>query len=140
MWGPDGTLIRPPIHTDKVGEEVGNVAWNPDGTVLAVASGLNVELRGRDGHLITVLKGHHRKVQSLMWNKQTLVSASDDGTVRFWKIDKQFVDHPLRTSLVESCKWLRSYLEGNPLISKEDRDLQSFCRQFRLPPSRTAPR
>jgi len=134
MWTPDGTLIRPIHIGDKVGEEVGKdvgkVAWNPDGTVLAVASGSDVELLGRDGHLITVLKGHHRKVESVMWNKQTLVSASDDGTVKFWKIDKRLVDDPLHTSLVESCKWLWSYLEGNPLMSQEDRDLQSFCRQF----------
>jgi len=134
MWKPNGTLIRS-IHTgDSVGEEagkeIGKVAWNPDGTVLAVASGIDVELWGRDRHLIAVLKGHHRIVESVMWNKQTLVSASDDGTVRLWEIDKRFVDDPLGTSLVESCKWLQSYLEGNPLISKEDRDLQSFCKQF----------
>jgi len=134
MWKPDGTLIHRIHSGDRVGEEagreVGKVAWNPGGTMLAVASGLDVELWGRDGNLITVLKGHHRIVESVMWNKQTLVSGSDDGTVRFWKIDKRLVDDPLGTALVDSCNWLRSYLEGSPLISEEDRDLQSFCGQF----------
>jgi WD40 repeat protein len=87
-----------------------------------------VKLWARDGHLITVLKGHSRVVQSVMWNKQTLVSASDDGTIRLWQIDKGLADDPLHTLLVHSCNWLRDYLEENPLISKEDSDLQGLCR------------
>jgi WD40 repeat protein len=124
LWRRDGTLM----HSVDTGDEVGKVAWSPDGTILAVASGNDVELRARDGHPITVLKGHSRTVNSVMWNKQTLVSASDDGTVRLWQIDKGFADDPLHTLLVHSCNWLRGYLEENPLISKEDSDLQSLCR------------
>jgi WD40 repeat protein len=124
LWRRDGTLMR----SVDTGDEVGKVAWSPDGTMLAVASGNDVELWARDGHPITVLKGHSRTVNSVMWNKQTLVSASDDGTVRLWQIDKGFADDPLHTLLVHSCNWLRGYLEENPLISEEDSDLQSLCR------------
>ena len=124
LWRRDGTLM----HSVDTGDEVGKVAWSSDGTMLAVASGNDVELWARDGHPITVLKGHSRTVNSVMWNKQTLVSASDDGTVRLWQIDKGFADDPLHTLLVHSCNWLRGYLEENPLISKEDSDLQSLCR------------
>jgi WD40 repeat protein len=126
LWMRDGTLMSSVDTRD----DVGNVAWSPDGTMLAVASGNDVKLLARDGDLITVLKGHRRVVTSVMWNKQTLVSASDDGTVRLWKVDKGFADDPLHTLLVHSCNWLRGYLEENPLISKEDSDLQGFCRQF----------
>jgi WD40 repeat protein len=132
LWRRDGTLMR----SVDTGEKVGKVAWSPDGTMLAVASGFDVQLwardglLARDGHPITVLKGHSRIVQSVMWNKQTLVSASDDGTVRLWQIDKGLANDPLHTLLVHSCNWLRGYLEENPLISKEDSDLQGLCRQF----------
>ena len=130
LWRRDGTLM----HSVDTGDEVGKVAWSPDGTMLAVASGFDVELwardglLARDGHPITVLKGHSRAVKSVMWNKQTLVSASEDGTVRLWQIDKGLADDPLHTLLVHSCNWLRGYLEENPLISKEDSDLQGLCR------------
>jgi WD40 repeat protein len=131
LWRRDSTLIRSIDTGDEVGKEVGKLAWSPNGTILAVASGNDVELWARDGHLITVLKGHSSVVQSVMWNKRTLVSASDDGTVRFWRIDKGFADDPLHALLVHSCNWLRGYLEENPLIiSQEDSDLQGLCRQF----------
>jgi WD40 repeat protein len=128
----DGTLMG----SVDTGDGVGKVAWSPDGAMLAVASGNDVELwardglLARDGHPITVLKGHSRAVQSVMWNKQTLVSASEDGTVRLWQIDEGLADDPLHTLLVHSCNWLRGYLEENPLISKEDSNLQGLCRQF----------
>jgi WD40 repeat protein len=124
LWTRDGTLM---LSVDA-GGEVGQVAWSPDGSMLAVASGNNMKLLARDGHPITVLKGHSRVVTSVMWNKQTLVSASYDGTVRLWQIDKGLVEDPLGTLLVHSCNWLRAYLDENPLISKEDADLQGLCR------------
>jgi hypothetical protein len=32
--------------------------------------------------------------------------------------------------MVGTTPWLQGYLEENPLISKEDSDLQDLCRQF----------
>jgi WD40 repeat protein len=129
LWGRDGKLIR----TLDTGDEVGKVAWSPDDQMLAVASENVVKLfkvvksSGQDDLPITVLKGHTRTVNSVTWNKQTLVSASADGAVRLWQIDKGFANNPLDTLLVHSCKWLESYLERNPLVDKEDSDVQDLC-------------
>ena len=134
LWGRDGKHIG----AVDTGDEVGKVAWSPDGQMLAAASGNVVKLfkvvkssEHDDLPLtvlsITVLKGHARAVTSVTWNRQTLVSASKDGTVRLWQIDKGFANDLLDTLLVDSCNWLGGYLEKNPLMSKEDSDLQDLC-------------
>jgi WD40 repeat protein len=116
------------LRTIDAGDEVNETAWSPDGQIVAAASGDVIKLWTYDGHLITTLTGHTRGVTSLSWNKQTLVTASKDGTVRLWEIDKDFARHPLDTLLAQSCNWLRSYLSGNPLATNDDSDLQDLCR------------
>jgi WD40 repeat protein len=123
LWGRDGKLIR----TINTGDDVGKVAWSPDSQMLAVASGNVVKLWEQDGHLVTVLKGHTRAVTSVTWNKQTLVSASDDGTVKMWQIDKGFADNLLDTLLIHSCDWLGGYLEKNPLSVKKTASFKAFA-------------
>jgi len=130
LWTRDGTLIR----TIDANDEVGKVAWRPDGQILAVASANVVKLWKQDGRLVTVLKGHTRKVTSVTWHGQTLVSASEDGTVKLWQLDEDFADNLLDTLLVHSCSWLKGYLEKNPLVSKDDRDLQDLCKSVHQPP------
>jgi hypothetical protein len=44
-----------------------------------------------------------------------------------WQIDEGFADNLLDTLLVHSCNWLGGYLKNNPLVSKEDSDLQDLC-------------
>jgi WD40 repeat protein len=126
LYRRDGTSIR----TIEVRDEVDEIVWSSDGQILAVASGNDVQLWKPDGSLLTVLKGHSRLVTSVMWNKQTLVSASEDGTVKLWQIDKGFAKNPLDTLLVDSCNWLKGYLDNNPRLSMDDRDLQGLCRSF----------
>jgi WD40 repeat protein len=111
LWGRDGKPIR---TIDTGNDEVGRVAWSPDGQILAVASGNFVKLWKQDGRLVTVLKGHTGAVKSVAWNKQTLVSASDDGTVKLWQIDKDFANNLLDNLLLHGCNWLDGYLEKNP--------------------------
>ena len=72
---------------------------------------------------MTVLKGHTDVVTSVTWNGWMLVSASKNGTVKLWQLDKDFEDNLLDKLLVYGCSWLNSYLENNPLVSKDDRDL-----------------
>ena len=101
--------------------------------MLAVASGNVVKLWRHDGHLVTVLKGHTRTVTSVTWNKQTLVTASKDGTVRLWQVDKRFADQLLETLLKHSCDWLKDYLDQNTLVSKDESDFQDFCKSVHIP-------
>jgi WD40 repeat protein len=140
-WSPDGKILAigrnnriefwrldgVTIHSIDTGDEVGKVAWSPDGGILAVASGNVVKLWKQDGSFITVLKGHTREVTNVTWNSWTLVSSSKDGTVRLWKINKDFANNFLGTLLTQSCELLEGYLQRNPLLSEEDSELQKFC-------------
>jgi WD40 repeat protein len=124
LWGRDGKLIR---RIETGNDELRTVAWSPDDQILAVASENFVKLWKQDGSLVAVLKGHTRAVTSLAWNKHTLVSASNDGTVKLWQIDKSFANDTIDNMLLHSCKWLESYLENNPFVGKDDRDVQDLC-------------
>jgi WD40 repeat protein len=137
LWRSDGT----PIREVDTGDEVGGVAWSPDGTILAVASGNAVKLfkavksSEQDDLPITVLKGRAGVVKSVTWNKQTLVSSSDDGTVKLWQIGEGFADNLLEKLVGLSCNWLEGYFEEkNSWVSKEDSDLQDLCRNATLLP------
>jgi WD40 repeat protein len=119
----DGERIR----SIDTGDEVGKIAWSPDGQILAVASGNVVKLWKQDGSLLTILKGHTRQLSNVTWNNRTLVSSSKDGTVRLWQIDRDFANSLLDTLLLQSCYWLGAYLENNPLVNKDDSGLQDLC-------------
>jgi WD40 repeat protein len=134
LWGRDGAHIG----AVDTGDEVGRVAWGPYGQMLAVASGNVVKLfkvvkSSEQNDLpmtilpITVLKGRAGVVKSVTWNNQTLVSATDDGTVKLWQIDEGLASNLLDKLVGLSCDWLEGYLEKNLLVSKEDSDLQALC-------------
>jgi WD40 repeat protein len=71
------------------------LAWSPDGTLLAAASGsfdskdFTVHIWNREGILARVLTGHTQPVTDLAWSPdgKTLTSSSLDGSVRLWKAD-----------------------------------------------------
>jgi WD40 repeat protein len=147
-WSPDGKILAisannsitltnndgEPIRTISTSDAVGKVAWSPDSRMFAVPSGHVVKLfkvmksSGQDDLPITELKGHTRAVTSVTWDNQTLVSASVDGTVKLWQIDEGFFADNILDKLVGlSCNWLQGYLKNNPLVSKEDSDLQDLC-------------
>ena len=73
-------------HTD----DVNTLAFSPDGTMLASASGDNtVKLwNAATGENIATLEGHTREVNSVAFspNGATLASASDDGSIKLWNV------------------------------------------------------
>jgi WD40 repeat protein/serine/threonine protein kinase len=73
--------------------EFGSIAFSPDGRILAMSVGGSAGrvIRLEDvqtGSPITQLRGHRKSISSLAFTRdgQTLLSASDDGTIRVWDV------------------------------------------------------
>ena len=124
LWDRDGEPIGRPIWTDDV---VGKVAWSPDGRMLAVASGNSVKLFRKDGSLVTILKGHTGKVTNLTWTQGTLVSTSNDHTVKLWQTEPIVADDLLGALQEKSCKWLNGYLQNNKWMNPNDAGVRDLC-------------
>ena len=62
----------------------------PGGRLIAVAAGsaINIwDVTGSDPHLIKTYVGHSRRITSLVFSSpSSLISSSDDGSVKFWQI------------------------------------------------------
>ncbi|NEP59707.1 MAG: hypothetical protein F6K31_22320 [Symploca sp. SIO2G7] len=116
LWSRDGELQTTlKGHTDSVAK----VVWSPTGEILATTSWDNqVQLWRLDDTLLKTLAGHQARVTSVSWSHdgKTLASASLDNTVMVWNLD---VDHLLD----HSCNWLRDYLQNNPKVRAQDREL-----------------
>jgi WD40 repeat protein len=95
-WSPDSDLIaggRILWSTDgtELGGVTGRVAsesWSFDGSYLAIAADMRISILGRDGRLLAVLRDHTGVVNVVTWSPNALVlaSASDDMTVRLWRM------------------------------------------------------
>jgi WD40 repeat protein len=68
--------------------EIYAVAWSPDGTWIATASGDGTAIvwDGRTGERLATLAGHEEAVSKLSWSPSGdgIATASDDGTARLW--------------------------------------------------------
>ncbi|KAJ8959436.1 hypothetical protein NQ318_022128 [Aromia moschata] len=73
--------------SDKLGQSIYDLCFNPDGTQLIVAGGNHVLVyETSDGSLIQLLKGHKDKVHSVCYakNGEKFASGSADKTVIIW--------------------------------------------------------
>jgi WD40 repeat protein len=66
---------------------VKDIAWHPNGDILAVGGGTDVWLYTSDFQDIAQLEGHTRTVTDLDWSPDgsKLASSSEDGTIRIWE-------------------------------------------------------
>ncbi|KAI3337073.1 hypothetical protein HD806DRAFT_26405 [Xylariaceae sp. AK1471] len=95
---------------DRHDGEVSSVAFSPDGTIIASASGDNGDNKVRlwlaaTGQLLRILEGHGKWVNSVAFSPDgtIIASASDDSTVRLW--------------LAATGKWLRTLNHGGEVRS-----------------------
>ena len=82
------SLCRKDLLTfDKHDAAVTCVSWNADGTRVASASGLSIQVWDADtGQTICTLRGHTAAIWTLMWHPDgsRLASSGDDHSVKIW--------------------------------------------------------
>ena len=79
---PEGTIVH-------LGESINDIAYSPDGGLLAVASANDIWLYDTVTHQeVARLTGHTREVRSVSFSPDglTLASGSSDETVRLWDV------------------------------------------------------
>ena len=88
-WGlPDGALAR--LGKGRIGLSERSVAYSPDGTRIAVASGIGIWLYDAATKAeVSLLLGHAWPVSSVSFSLdgQTLASGSYDKTIRLWDVE-----------------------------------------------------
>ncbi|NEU75090.1 hypothetical protein PI95_021660 [Hassallia byssoidea VB512170] len=119
----DGKLLQ---TLQEQPEAVWNVTFNPQAKMIASSDGNTVKLWSIDGIEIKTFSGHSQAVNDVSFSPDSkmIASSSKDGTVKFWRIDsKQLQTTDLDHLLTRSCRWLHDYLENNPKLSNQERDL-----------------
>ena len=119
LWNTSGKLLNTlENHNDYV-DTVNDVAWGKDSEILAVASeDGTVKLWDTSGELLHSLEGHTHGVFHIAWSQdgKTLASGSRDGTIKLWSLELDKV-------MEKGCDWVQDYLNNNPNVSKEDREI-----------------
>jgi WD40 repeat protein len=99
---------------------VNSVVFSPDAKQLATASSDNTARlwNATTGKQLQELKGHQSRVRSVVFSPdgKQLATASIS-TARIWRVGD------MEDMLKIGCDWVRHYLESNPDVEEEDRDL-----------------
>ncbi len=115
-WSFQGELL----HTLKVYTGLVSILGSsPNGKTLASASyDGTIGLWNLQGESLHTLKGHTERVNQLAFSPdgKTIASASYDGTIKLWSLD-------LDNVLTRGCDWVKDYLNHNPNISGEERNI-----------------
>jgi WD40 repeat protein len=95
-WSPDGKLLAAGrdiwtaegSNLTSINGQVNSVAWSSEGDYLAVAADRLITLVRKDGSTVAVLSSHADLVNRVAWSPQSLIlaSASDDKTIRLWRL------------------------------------------------------
>jgi WD40 repeat protein len=80
------------LPTDEAAE---SCCFSPNGRLVAVATDVTAyvwDITGSDPHLIETFTGHTDDISSLTFSSSSLISASDDKSVKFWQIGTSSTD------------------------------------------------
>jgi len=92
---------------------VGNLAWSPDGKLLASASGdyiahdFTARIWRSDGTQVAILTAHTAEIYGLAWSPggKLLATGAGDGTVRLWQPDGTLVSTLTSVGTVFGLSW-----------------------------------
>ena len=91
----------------QVAEKAGYCSFSPDNRLVAVAANKTAycwDITASKPQLVETFIGHTESITSLIFSSPTtLISASEDGSVKFWKIGVQSPDAPVFAPKPTSC-------------------------------------
>ncbi|MEM9007154.1 MAG: TIR domain-containing protein, partial [Cyanobacteria bacterium P01_F01_bin.86] len=127
IWTLEGQLQQSLEHEQAVMA----VCFSPDGQSLATAGfDRQITLWSLNGRRLQTLAGHTNTVWQLRFQGDELISASEDGTVRIWTIDRdrlkamsELHDLSLDGLLERACHQVQDYLQHNLSLEASDRTL-----------------
>jgi WD40 repeat protein len=106
LWrAGDGTLLRTLASQERPGYELVDIAFSPDGALLALAtSGVTELWRVSDGTLFQTLKGQPRHTFTIAFSPDgdTLAEGASSGTIWLWRVR----DGALLRKLKGHTKWI----------------------------------
>ena len=122
QWGlPEGAKVR--LGKGRIS---GNIAYSPDGTRLAVASGIGIWLYDAGTYQeVALLTGHTDSVSSVAFSPDgnTLASGSHDKTIRLWEVVTGEHKGAL-TGHTEGIWSIAFSPDGNTLASEDNEEIR----------------
>ena len=126
FWDRNGKIIK----TLKGHQgAISKISFSPDGTMLASASDDDtIKLwHYPTGHLLKTITGHSANVRGINFspNSKILVSGSSDRTIKLWNL-ASIIKHSAEQQdklLEQGCLTIKDYLDNNPNIDQEDREI-----------------